>query len=131
MFRQWKFFNALVQNLEMVLVKTDMIIGREYAALCADANWGLELFQLIEDEFRRSCEHVRAITGSDELLGSNPALRRSLLLRNPYLDPISFIQIKFIREYRRDDLSSDQRERILRLLRSTVNGIAAGLRNTG
>jgi len=131
MFDQWRFFTVLVRNLEMVLVKTDMIVGREYAGLCPEPQQGDEIFSLIEEEYRRSCRIVRAVTGDPELLGSNSALRRSLLLRNPYLDPISYIQIRFIREFRRDDLAPDERQHILRLLRSTVNGIASGLRNTG
>jgi phosphoenolpyruvate carboxylase len=65
------------------------------------------------------------------LLDADKSLQRSILLRNPYIDPISFIQVKFVKQFRKKDLSKDQRDNLLMLLRSTVNGIASGVRNTG
>ena len=127
MYREWPFFNVLIDNIEMVLLKTDMVIGKEYADLYSkDKN----IFEMIESEYNLSVEAVLRITNQKYLMDSNPSLQRSILLRNPYIDPISFIQLKFIKEYRKAK-SKSQKAKMLPLLRSTVNGIAAGIRNTG
>ncbi|MFA3782147.1 phosphoenolpyruvate carboxylase [Melioribacteraceae bacterium 4301-Me] len=127
MYTNWPFFKVLIDNIEMVLLKTDMIIGREYAKLY---NGNKEIFRLIESEYNRSVKAVLKITNQKYLMDSNPSLQRSILLRNPYIDPISFIQIKFIKEFRKTK-NETKKAMLLSLLRSTVNGIAAGIRNTG
>jgi phosphoenolpyruvate carboxylase len=126
-YKKWPFFNVLIDNIEMVLLKTDMIIGREYAALYPK---GRSIFNLIEKEYNLSVKAVLKITNQKYLMDSNPSLQRSILLRNPYIDPISFIQLKFIKQFRKAR-SKTQKAKLLYLLRSTVNGIAAGIRNTG
>ena len=131
MYKEWEFFKVLVDNIEMVLFKTDMIIGKEYVSLCDDKEKAGELFSLVKNEYELSTELVLQITGEENLLDHNKSLQRSLLLRNPYIDPISFIQVKFIKEFRNPKLSKQKKEKLLYLLRSTVNGIAAGIRNTG
>ncbi len=131
MYKEWEFFKALVDNIEMVLLKTDMIIGKEYAQLCPDDGTADELFEIIQQEYELSTECLLKITGEENLLDSNKSLQRSLLLRNPYIDPISFVQVKFIRQFRGKKLSKSRKEKLLALLRSSVNGIAAGVRNTG
>jgi phosphoenolpyruvate carboxylase len=131
MYKEWEFFQVLVSNIEMVLMKTDMIIGREYLSLHNNAKEGRKIFDMINNEYELSCRTVLDITGEENLLDHDKSLQRSLLLRNPYIDPISFIQVKFIKQFRKKSLSESKKESLLMLLRSTVNGIAAGVRNTG
>ncbi len=130
MYNEWKFFKALVDNIEMVLLKTDMIIGKEYLSLVKN-KYGKEIFEIINKEYELSNIAVLKIINEENLLDHDKSLQRSLLLRNPYIDPISFIQVRFIQEFRNKKLSSKQREQMLSLLRYSVNGIAAGVRNTG
>jgi len=131
MYKKWEFFKVLVDNIEMVLLKTDMIIGKEYVSLCYDKSSAAQIFNMIQDEYERTLNIILNITGETDLLDTDKSLQRSILLRNPYIDPISFIQIKFIKQYRDKNTSSKKKKLLLSLLRSTVNGIAAGLRNTG
>lgn len=129
LYENWKFFNSLVQNIEMVLFKTDMLIGREYTLLNKN-RYSREIFNLIRTEYDRSVEAVLKITGEKKLLDHDKLLQRTLSLRNPYLDPISFMQIELIRKYRSSKKSAYKKE-LLKILRSSVNGIAAGIKNTG
>ncbi len=131
MYREWEFFRMLVANIEMVLLKTDMIIGKEYTNLCANKKSANEIFGMINNEYELSCRSTLKITDEENLLDADKSLQRSLLLRNPYIDPISFIQVKFIKQFRDKNISRAKKDKLLSLLRSTVNGIAAGVRNTG
>ncbi len=131
MHKEWKFFRALVSNIEMVLFKTDMIIGKEYLKLAGNKSDAKKIFYMINSEYELSCRVLLKITSEKNLLDKNKSLQNSLQLRNPYIDPISFIQVKFIKQFRNKNLSPNKREELLLLLRSTVNGIAAGIRNTG
>lgn len=129
MYRNWNFFKVLVDNIEMVLFKTDMTIGSEYASLYDGT---ADFFSVIKNEYDTTVESVLNITEEAALLENNPELQRTLRLRNPYIDPISFIQLRFIREYRKQNSEDGVIDKdITALLRSTVNGIAAGIRNTG
>ena len=130
MYKNWPFFRILVQNIEMVLMKTDMLIGEEYISL-NEQDYIREIFDLIKTEYNRSVTQLLLVTGERELLEHNPALRRTLALRNPYLDPINFIQVELIRKYRMSKTGKSKKEKLLHVLRSSVNGIAAGIRNTG
>jgi len=130
MFDDWRFFKALLENLEMVLFKTDMIIGREYLSLNKSKK-AEEIFNIIENEYRKSVKYLLMITGEQNLLDHNKSLQRTLSLRNPYLDPISFIQVNLIKKYRKKQGSKKEKESLLNVLRASVNGIAAGIRNTG
>lgn len=129
LYRDWNFFRVLTDNIEMVLFKTDMMIGREYSKL-VQTPAGDEIFRMIKDEYDRSVSAILLLSGEKYLLGTNKDLQRSLQLRNPYIDPVSFIQLRFIEEWRRGGelLENDP---LTTLLRSTVNGIAAGIKNTG
>lgn len=131
MYNNWEFFKGLVQNIEMALLKTDMIIGREYVNLCSNKKAALNIFSTIYDEYNSSYKSVLKITGEKMLLDSNPSLQQSIILRNPYIDPISFIQVEFIKRFRGKRISKSKKAELLSLLRSTVNGISAGIRNTG
>ncbi len=131
MYDEWEFFKMLVNNIEMVLLKTDMIIGREYVSLCKNKKAASEIFEMINKEYELSINTILKITGENDLLDHNKSLQSSLLLRNPYIDPISFIQVKFIRQYREKNFPKSKKDKLVSLLRITVNGIAAGVRNTG
>jgi phosphoenolpyruvate carboxylase len=130
MYDDWRFFNTLVQNLEMVLFKTDMLIGSEYLSL-NNSKKAKEIFNLIESEYKKSIVYLLKITGEKNLLDNNKTLQRTLSLRNPYLDPISFIQVHLIKKYRKQKAGNKQKVSLLNVLRASVNGIAAGIRNTG
>ena len=130
MYKKWEFFTTLIQNIEMVLTKTDMIIGREYLTL-NKSKYAADIFSMIEEEYYRSIKYILAITGEKNLLDHNKTLQKTLQLRNPYIDPISFIQIELIKKFRANKTTKNQKEEILNSLRSSVNGIAAGMKNTG
>lgn len=131
MYDEWEFFKMLVNNIEMVLLKTDMIIGKEYVSLCKNKKAANDIFEMINKEYEHSINTILKITGENDLLDHNKSLQSSLLLRNPYIDPISFIQVKFIKQYREKNFPKSKKEKLVSLLRITVNGIAAGVRNTG
>ena len=99
MYKGWRFFNSLIHNIEMVLFKTDMIIGKEYTELNNDA-YVKRVFNLIRSEYDKSISAILEITGEKALLDHNKSLQRTLALRNPYIDPISFIQVDLIKKYR-------------------------------
>lgn len=129
MYKDWRFFNTLVQNIEMVLTKTDLIIGEEFVRL-SGKKYAVVIFGLIRAEYEKSVKAVLQITGEKKLLDNNKTLQRTLNLRNPYIDPISFIQVKLIDQYR-SVKSPTNKQKLLTVIRSSVNGIAAGIRNTG
>ena len=131
MYNEWEFFKMLVNNIEMVLLKTDMIIGKEYVSLYKNKKAANEIFEMINKEYELSINSILKITGEKDLLDHNKSLQSSLLLRNPYIDPISFIQVKFIKQYREKNFPKSKKDKLVSLLRITVNGIAAGVRNTG
>ncbi|GEO24247.1 phosphoenolpyruvate carboxylase [Alicyclobacillus acidoterrestris] len=128
MYRGWPFFRTLIDNLQMALAKADMLVAREYAHLAGDL--GERLFCDIEQEYERSRRAVLKITGYDELLDNKSVIQSSIQLRNPYVDPLSFFQVRLLRQLRE---TSDEAERsaLLADVLLTINGIAAGLRNTG
>ncbi|MFZ1731010.1 MAG: phosphoenolpyruvate carboxylase [Bacteroidota bacterium] len=128
--RHWPFFNTLVGNIETTLLKADMIIAAEYVTLCDDPRRAKKLFSMITEEYDRTRAAITNITGG-ELLYENASLRRSIQLRNPYIDPISYIQVELLRRYRSSPPSPAERKALLDVLRASVNGIAAGMRRTG
>ncbi len=130
MYKKWEFFRALIQNIEMVLTKTDMIIGTEYLTLNKSKK-AEEIFEMISKEYNRSVKYLLKLTEEKNLLDHNQQLKRTLELRNPYLDPINFIQVRLIKQYRNKNISEKKKEELLNILRSSVNGIAAGIKNTG
>lgn len=130
-YNEWEFFKVMIDNIEMVLLKTDMIIGNEYVKLCSNKKAANEIFTLIKNEYDLSCNAIEKLTGEENLLDQNKSLQRSILLRNPYIDPISFVQVEFISQFRKKNLKKGEKEKMLSLLRATVNGIASGIKNTG
>ncbi|HUZ03823.1 MAG TPA: phosphoenolpyruvate carboxylase, partial [Acidobacteriaceae bacterium] len=127
MMREFPLFIDLVRNVEMALAKADLGIGRLYASLVEDATIRENVFQKFEAEFERTRQMVLAVTGQKTLLETNPVLARSILVRNPYVDPMSLIQVEMLRRKR----SGDTQPAVQRAIAATINGIAAGLRSTG
>ena len=125
--KEWPFFRSLLSNIDMILSKTDLSIARHYAALVPDQALSERIFSLIEAELRRSAGALEMICGTKERLADNPALARSLKHRFPYIAPLNYLQVELIRRYRSGETSEDIRQGIL----MSINGVAAGLRNTG
>jgi phosphoenolpyruvate carboxylase len=130
LYRSWPFLASVIDNAEMILAKADMGIGRRYASLApsagADARWAA-----IEAEYHRTVAWLLRITGRDRLLDGAPVLQRSIELRNPYVDALSEVQVRLLRRLRALPPGHTDRELHLRLVHLSVNGVAAGLQNTG
>jgi len=128
MYREWPFLRSLVDNAQLGLGKADLAVARLYDHLCGDAELRARIFGRIEDEWRKTEAAILRVTGAGALLEGSPVLRRSIQLRNPYVDPLSFIQTVLLRRLRESDAPSEE----LRIaVLESINGIAAGLKNTG
>lgn len=125
--RDWPFFASLLGNMEMVLAKSDIAIAGRYASLVEDAALAAAIFPRIQAEHAATVDAVLRITGQAELLDASPQLKDALRNRVPYLDPLNHVQVELLRRYRH----GDDDERIRRAIRLSINGIAAGLRNSG
>jgi phosphoenolpyruvate carboxylase len=121
------FFSDLVRNVELALTKVDLPLARLYAGLVPDAGLRDRVFTLVTDEFHRTRRMILEITGQSRLLENNSPLAHSIRLRNPYVDPLSLIQIELLRRKR----DGDESEELNYVLAATISGISAGLRNTG
>src|SRR5574343_315233 len=130
MFRQWPFFRTLLSNLDMVLAKSDLRIAQRYVELVEDKRLGKKIFTAIKDEWERTDAALTLITGEASRLQSNPALARSIEHRFPYLDPLNHLQVELMRRYRKQRGQDPHAERVQRGIHLSINGIAAGLRNT-
>ena len=127
MYRQWPFFRTLLSNIDMVLAKSDLALASRYAELVSDARLRKKIFSAIELEWQRTAKVLSLITGDNERLANNEALQRSIRHRFPYIDPLHHLQVELIRRFRLGQTD----ERIRRGIHISINGIAAGLRNTG
>jgi phosphoenolpyruvate carboxylase len=127
MYREWPFFRSVLSNLDMVLAKTDLAIASRYADLVPSKKLRKEIFGKLTSEWHRARKWLAAISGNAELLADNPTLARSIRNRFPYLDPLNHVQVELLRRYR----SGEKDERLLRMIHLTINGLAAGLRNSG
>jgi len=127
LYAEWPFFRSVLSNMDMVLAKTDLGIGSRYAELEADEALRARVFGDITAEWQRVRRYVSAITGLDEALGDDPVLARSIRNRFPYLDPLNHLQVELLKRHRRGETD----DRIKRAIRLTINGLAAGLRNSG
>jgi phosphoenolpyruvate carboxylase len=127
MHRDWPFFATLLSNMDMVLAKTDLAIASRYAALVSDEALREQIFPRLRAEHRATVQNLLSITRAERLLQSNPLLARSIRNRFPYLDPLNHIQVELLRRYR----AGDRDDRTKRGIHLTINGIAAGLRNSG
>ena len=127
MLRNFPLFNDLVRNVELAMAKADIAIARVYASLVRDPELRKRVWKVIAEEFERTLRMVLLVKEQERLLEKNPVLSRSIRLRNPYVDPMSLIQVDLLR---RKQLG-DNTEALNYALGATINGIAAGLHNTG
>lgn len=131
MHRQWPFFRTLLSNLDMVLAKSDMRIAARYVELVEDRRLGKRVFALIRAEWERAGGALTLITGQTRRLEGNAALARSIEHRFPYLDPLNHLQVELLRRHRKRREGEPGIDRLQRGIHLSINGIAAGLRNTG
>jgi phosphoenolpyruvate carboxylase len=131
MYKQWPFFRTLLSNLDMVLAKSDLRIAARYVELVEDAKVAKRIFSAVRAEWELTQAALSLITGEAERLQSNPALARSIEHRFPYLDPLNHLQVELMRRYRHRKDNDPANERVQRGIHISINGIAAGLRNTG
>jgi phosphoenolpyruvate carboxylase len=127
MWKTWPFFRAMLSNLEMLLAKADLSVAARYKDLVPDAKLGDEIFGRIRRELDLTVKAYFTITASGGFLETNPALARSIRNRFPYLDPLNHLQVELLKRYR----AGDSEERVHRGIHLTINGLAAGLRNSG
>ena len=127
MYRQWPFFNTLLSNMDMVMAKSDLALASRYAELVGDARLRKRVFTAIEAEWHSTAHALAQITGDKHRLANNAALQRSIRHRFPYIDPLHHLQVELVRRYR----AGRADERVQRGIHISINGIAAGLRNTG
>ena len=125
--KQWPFFQTLLSNMDMVMAKSDLALAARYAELVPDARLRRRIFSAIDTEWHRTADALALITGNKQRLASNPALQRSIHHRFPYIDPLHHLQVELVRRYR----AGQTDERVQRGIHISINGIAAGLRNTG
>ncbi len=130
MYRNWPFFRMLLDNAEVSLAKTDLGIARQYASLVRSGKVRAKIFGMVEAEHARSVAMVLAVNQRKQLLENQPTLAQSIRLRNPYIDPLNHLQIRFLSVWRRTD-DARRTEHLRRLLALTVKGIAAGMKSTG
>jgi phosphoenolpyruvate carboxylase len=127
MYRDWPFFRTLLSNLDMVLAKSDLALASRYAELVADTALRDRIFPVIEAEWRRTAQALSRITGDSERLAANPVLARSISHRFPYLDPLHHVQVELMQRYR-----EGRGDAVVKTgIHISINGIAAGLRNSG
>ncbi len=136
MYREWPFFQTTLDNAQQSLAKADMGIASLYATLVEDERIRERIFSVIRQEFDRTCQAIFAITGQSALLDNEPVLQKSIRLRNPYVDPLNYIQVEMIRRLRRLKQAGQTAETpevamLRRVIELTINGVSAGLRNTG
>lgn len=131
MYKEWPFFQALVDFMQMSTQKADMHIARLYAGLVKEDSLREHFFNQIVQEFHQTIQAILSITEQKEILDNHYALQHSIRLRNPYVDPLSYAQVILLRELRKTDSELKDREELERAVLLSINGVAHGLRNTG
>jgi len=132
MYRGWPFFTTMLDNTEISLLKADLEIAALYVDLVTDRKLAEELFTIIRDEYDRTREMVLSISEHAALLEPEPVTQNAVHLRNPYIDPLNYIQVEMLRRLRALPYpDSDEANALREVVFLTINGIAAGLKNTG
>jgi phosphoenolpyruvate carboxylase len=131
MVQQWPFFTALLSNMDMVLAKSDLALASRYAELVEDKRLRTQVFSAIEAEWHRTTDALALITGEQQRLVNNATLARSIRHRFPYIDPLHHLQVELVQRYRAGKREVDRDDKVKRGIHISINGIAAGLRNTG
>jgi len=127
MYAQWPFFRTLLSNMDMVLAKSDLALASRYAELVGDRKLRQKVFSMIDTEWHRTSDALTLITGAKQRLEGNAEMQRSVRHRFPYIDPLHHLQVELMRRYR----AGEGGERLQRGIHISINGVAAGLRNTG
>ncbi len=127
MYAQWPFFRTLLSNMDMVLAKSDLALASRYSELVADRKLRQRILSMIEAEWHRTSDALTLVMNAKQRLEGNAELQRSIRHRFPYIDPLHHLQVELMRRYR----AGEQNERLQRGIHISINGIAAGLRNTG
>ena len=127
MYKEWPFFRTLLSNMDMALAKSDLALASRYSELVSDVKLRKQIFGAIETEWSKTVDALNLVTGEKVRLAKNPALARSIKNRFPYIDPLHHLQVELVRRYR----AGKHDERVQRGIHIAINGIAAGLRNTG
>ena len=131
MYEEWSFFRTMIDNLQMALAKADLQIAKEYGNLVKESAIAERIFNLIREEYELTSSMILQITGQQEILDNVPVIQESIRLRNPYVDPLSYMQVELLTELRALRENNEDDAILLREVLLTINGIAAGLRNTG
>ncbi len=131
MYQKWPFFENLLDNIQMTMAKADMNIAHLYSNLVPDETIRDRIFDIMKREFETSREMILLITGQKNLLDNDPWLQRSLQLRNPFMDPINYIQVNLLKQLREKKTDSVKKKELTDTVLLTISCIAAGMRNTG
>ncbi|MBB3111767.1 phosphoenolpyruvate carboxylase [Paenibacillus phyllosphaerae] len=131
MYAKFPFFTSLIDNLQMALAKADLNIAKEYAGMIANEEIRDRIFNLVQEEYAKTSSLILEITGQADILDNVPVIQESIRLRNPYVDPLSYMQVQLLTELRELRNRGEDDPELLREVLLTINGIAAGLRNTG
>lgn len=131
MYANWRFFRSHIDNVQMTLSRADMWIALEYSFLVRPKDVGKRIFGRIRDEYNLTEEMVLRITGEKRILDNNPFLQKSIELRNPYIDSLSYIQVGLLRRLLKGDFTTGEKTALVDDLKLSINGISAGLKNTG
>jgi phosphoenolpyruvate carboxylase len=127
----WPFFQTLIDNAQLTMRKADMGIASLYSGLVEDAKIRRRMLGILGAEFERTEKAILAVTGQKRLLGREPVLLRSVELRNPYIDPLNYIQVDMMRRLRGEALDAREADAVRAVIELTINGISGGLKNTG
>ncbi|TDQ40315.1 phosphoenolpyruvate carboxylase [Aureibacillus halotolerans] len=132
MYKHWPFFRSTIENLQMALKKADLSAAKEYMKLVENQDIAERIFGVISEEYKLTQDVLLKITEQDELLDHSPNIKSSIILRNPYVDPLNFLQVELISQLRANHEGNEKDDDgLLREVLLTINGLAAGLRNTG
>ncbi|MGE6230791.1 phosphoenolpyruvate carboxylase [Paenibacillus chitinolyticus] len=131
MYENWPFFKSMIDGLQMALAKADLLIAKEYGSLLKEGSIAKRIYELISAEYDLTSKLILDITGQQEILDNVPVIQESIRLRNPYVDPLSYLQVDLLKELRGARENNEDDSFLLREVLLTINGIAAGLRNTG
>lgn len=131
MYENWSFFRSTIDTLQMALSKADLQIAQEYSRMVQDKTAASRIFEQIRSEYELTSDLILQITGQKEIMDNQPVIQESIKLRNPYVDPLSYMQVQLLTELRALREQNGDDAELLREVLLTINGIAAGLRNTG
>jgi phosphoenolpyruvate carboxylase len=128
----WSFFRVLLESAELSLMKADMQIAGLYSALAPDRNLANQIFTKIQREHQQTVQALLLIKDQQELMQDEPVIQRAIKLRNPYVDPLNYLQVELLRRLRAlPDPDGEEGQKLRKIIVLTINGIAAGLRNKG